>query len=130
MTKIARPFEVFKGKIRRQIILFKNKKTYINLLSVYDMLLCEKISQTLTLKLINQGFDKDHATTVAENASLSAMCLTDYNSNPIFDNTSDLLNSLTPEDMLCVVKEYNLLRKDYLGFDSLNEVEFDCLKKN
>lgn len=130
MNKIARPFEVFKGKIRRQIILFKNKKTYINLLSVYDMLLCEKISQTLTLKLINQGFDKDHATTVAENASLSTMCLTDYNSNPIFDNTSDLLNSLTPEDMLCVVKEYNLLRKDYLGFDSLNEVEFDCLKKN
>lgn len=56
MRKNVKPFEVFKGKIRRQISLLKNKKAYINLLSVYDMLLCERLAQTLVLKLINDGF--------------------------------------------------------------------------
>ena len=130
MEKNVKPFEVFKGKIRRQINLLKNKKAYINLLSVYDMLLCERLAQTLVLKLINEGFERTQAKTVAENACLSLMCLTDYNSYPIFNDTSELINTLTAEDMLCVVKEYALLRKDYLGFDVLNDFEIEKLKKN
>ena len=130
MEKDTKPFEVYKGKVRRQINLLKNKKAYINLLSVYDMLLCERMSQTLILKLINEGFERNQAITVAENACLSVMCLTDYNSYPIFNNTTDLINSLTAEDMLCIVKEYNSLRKDYLGFDVLNNFEVEQIKKN
>lgn len=130
MAEKTKPFEIFKGKIRRPISLLKNKKAYINLLSVYDMLLCERLSQTLILKLINDGFERTQAITISENACLSTMCLTDYHSYPIFDNTTDLINSLTPEDMLCVVKEYDALRKDYLGFDILNDFEIKKLKKN
>ena len=130
MEKSTKPFEVFKGKVRRQINLLKNKKAYINLLSVYDMLLCERLSQTLALKLINEGFERTQATTVAENACLSIMCLTDYNSYPIFDDTTDLINSLTAEDMLAIVKEYDLLRKDYLGFDVMDDFSMKKLKKN
>lgn len=123
-------FETFKGKIRKQINLLKNKKVYLNLLSVYDMLLCERLSQTLSIKLLNDGFDKKQATAVAENACLCLMCLTDYNSKPIFNNTSDLINTLTAEDMLCVVKQYYELRKNYLGFDILSDCELENLKKN
>ena len=130
MEKNVKPFEVFKGKIRLQINLLKNKKAYVNLLSVYDMLLCERLAQTLVLKLINEGFERTQAKTVAENACLSLMCLTDYNSYPIFNDTSELINTLTAEDMLCVVKEYASLRKDYLGFDVLNDFEIEKVKKN
>lgn len=100
------------------------------MLSVYDMLLCERLAQTLVLKLINEGFERTQAKTVAENACLSLMCLTDYNSCSIFNDTSELINTLTAEDMLCVVKEYASLRKDYLGFDILNDVEIEKVKKN
>ena len=130
MEKNVKPFEVFKGKIRRQINLLKNKKAYVNLLSVYDMLLCERLSQTLVLKLINEGFEQTQAKTVAENACLCLMCLTDYNSYPIFAETSELINTLSAEDMLCVVKEYASLRKDYLGFDFLDDAEVKKVKKN
>lgn len=130
MKNSSKPFEVFKGKIRRQINLLKNRKAYVNLLSVYDMLLCERLAQTLILKLINEGFERNQAKTVAENACLSLMCLTDYNSYPIFDDTSNLINTLTAEDMLCVVREYNSLRKDYMGFDVINNFEMEEIKKN
>lgn len=130
MDKCETFFEVFKGKIRRPVSLLKSKKAYVNLLSVYDMLICEKLAQTLTLKLVNEGFEQKQALTVAENACLCLMCLTDYNSYPIFEDTTELINRLTAEDMLCVVKEYRALRKDYLGFDVVDDFSLEKLKKN
>lgn len=130
MKPKIKPFEVYKGKIRKAINLPQNKKAYVNLLSVYDMLICERMSKSLILKLINDGVERSQATKVAENACLSVMCLTDHNSLPLFDNTKDLMNSLSAEDMLCIVKEYSELRKDYLGFDLLDEKELEQVKKN
>ena len=130
MKSEINPFEVYKGKVRRLVSLPQNKKVYVNLLSVYDMLLCEKMAQILALKLINEGFEKSQATTVAENACLSLMCLTNNDSLPLFENTKDLMDSLTAEDMLCVVKEYSSLRRDYLGFDLLDEIKLEQVKKN
>lgn len=130
MEKEVKEFEVHKGKIRRQVSLRKNKRAYINLLSVYDMLVCEKMAQTLTLKLINDGFEREKAAPVAENACLCVMSLTDYSFNPIFNNTNELMTTLTPEDMLTVAREYSALRRDYVGFDVLGSLEIEQLKKN
>lgn len=130
MAQLTYPFEVYKGKIRRRISLLGKEKVYINLLSVYDMLLCERSAKTLMLKLLNEGFERPQATTVAENACLCAMCLTDANFEPIFTDTSELMEKLTAEDILAVVRAYNALRKDYLGFDELSLAELDSLKKN
>lgn len=130
MEKLNRPFEVYKGKIRRQISLFDNEKVYINLLSVYDMLLCERMAKTFVVRLINEGFERRQAITVAENACLSTMCLTDKNTEPIYLDADQLMRKLTAEDVLMIVKEYNLLRKDYMGFDELNSIEFENEKKN
>lgn len=130
LDKAVKEFEVYKGKIRRQVSLRKNKRVYINLLSVYDMLVCEKMAQTLTLKLINDGFEREKAAPVAENACLCVMSLTDYSFNPIFNNTKELMTTLTPEDMLTVAREYSALRRDYVGFDVLGSFEIEQLKKN
>ena len=130
MTQEIRPFEVYKGKIRRKIKLSQDEKVYMNLLSVYDMLLCERMAKTLVLKLLNEGFERPQATSVAENACLCVMCLTDANFEPLFTDTSELMEKLTAEDILAVVRAYNALRKDYLGFDELSPAVLDSVKKN
>lgn len=123
-------FEVYKGKIRKRINLFGEKKTYVNLLSVYDMLICERMAKSLVTKLINEGFERIKAMTVAENACLSLMCLTDEFSDAVFSDVDSLMRTLTSEDVLAVVNEYNLLRKKYMGFDELDNVELEYVKKN
>ncbi len=123
-------FEMYKGKIRKQISLLDEKKKYVNLLSVYDMLVCERMAKSLITKLINEGFERVEATTVAENACLSLMCLTDEFFSPVFSDVDSLMRTLTSEDILKVVNEYNLLRKEYMGFDRLNNIELENIKKN
>lgn len=128
MAKSSKSFEVFKGKVRRQIDLLKNKAVYINLLSVSEMILCEKYSRILISELVNEGFEQNKAVMLAENACLGWMCLTDCDSCRIFENTTKLMSALTSEDMLFVAKVYKSLRRDYLGFDVLNDSEFERIK--
>lgn len=130
MDKNIKPFEFYKGKIRKRINLFNNKVSYINLLSVYEMLICERMAKSLVVKLINEGFERRQAITVAENACLSTLCLTDEKAQNIFDNTTELMKELTAEDVLSIVKEYNMLRKEYMGFDEFNNEQLDYIKKN
>ncbi len=130
MPQLTPSYEVFKGKIRQKITLFENEKVYINLLSVYDMLLCERMAKTVMLRLINEGFERPQALTVAENACLCVMCLTDATCDPIFTDAFELMEKLTAEDVLAVVRAYNVLRKEYLGFDELTYAELESLKKN
>ncbi len=130
MDKGIKTFEFYKGKIRKRINLFSNKISYVNLLSVYDMLICERMAKSLVVKLINEGFERRKAITVAENSCLSTLCLTDENAQSIFENTADLMKKLTAEDVLFIVKEYNTLRKEYMGFDEFNNEQLECIKKN
>lgn len=129
MKSISNAFDIYKGKIRRKIVLSQNLTAFINLLSVYDMLLCERMAKILTIDLINDGFDKIHAQTAAENACLCTLCLSDEFSEPLFTDTQLLMKTLSAEDMLLVVKEYCSLRKDYMGFDKLDNIELESLKK-
>ena len=120
---------LYNGKLRKPIKIV-NKTYYIKLLSVYEMLLCDRLSQSLVIKFINEGSERIKAQSIADNLCLCMMCLVDDKDNQIFDNTEAIMDAFTSDELVAVINKYNEFRKEYMGFDELNEENFQMLKKN
>lgn len=117
------------GKVKK-IINILGRTMYIKLLSVYEMMLCEKLAKNLVIDLINQGFDRTHARAVSDNVCLCMMCLVNENNGQIFTDPMSLMQDFHADELAAVALEYKLLRESMMGFDVLNSTTLEGLKKN
>lgn len=117
------------GKLRKPIKIL-DKVYYIKLLSVYEMLLCERLAQSLVVKFINEGSERISAQSIADNLCLCMMCLVNDKDEQVFNNTKIIMNTFTSDELVLVIDKYNEFRKEYMGFEDLNEESIQLLKKN
>ena len=118
------------GKFIREPIELLSGIFYINLMSVYEAILCESESRTLVEKLIADGADQRISKSVTENAALASFCLYDKNDNRVFKDAFNALSVLTPEELLRIANKYNEIQKRFLSFDKLTPKMLYKLKKN
>lgn len=114
----------------REPIKISGRNLYLKLLSVYEALLCDSMSRKLADELVKDGAEKKIAVPIAENACLAYMCLYNRRNRRVFENSSDVVNTLTSEELLKIAEEYVKVKDSFLSFNNLSPKSVLELKKN
>lgn len=114
----------------REPVNIAGKNLYLKLLSVYEALICDSMSRKLADELIKNGAERKIAVPIAENACLAYMCLYNRRNKRVFESGSDVVNSLTSEELLIIAEEYVKVKDSFLSFNNLSPKSILELKKN